>query len=348
MGGWVSRQTAWNWFESTMVMFANVAKSLAWMAFSMASIRPGTIRSRSCRSGEVCTVRCMPAVDDVPFFLSDTTQIRACISGQCDCGATSTASESVPLASVPSRQATKPPKSDRQAEPDPCRAMRDSSEGDCGSSYSAARDATRAARPDADEASPAAVGKLLYDAMRRKNVDSYFLSSTRRAAVSQTHLGQGFVLCLHLRSPCAQLLDAHPQTPLLLDLVLLSVQPQLVLSLERCVSARRRRGGEVVLRERDGEGGVGREDELGITLAPVSARSVKAHEARLQRGKLGAHLMTAMFTGAETVASYTMVVACSIVYQVCRVSMQDERWRSRGSMVRCRKQTRQTSKRKRK
>jgi hypothetical protein len=50
--------------------------------------------------------------------------------------------------------------------------MRLSSEGDWGREKRAARDATSAARPDADEARPAAVGKLLYDAMRRGQAES--------------------------------------------------------------------------------------------------------------------------------------------------------------------------------
>jgi hypothetical protein len=39
--------------------------------------------------------------------------------------------------------------------------------------YSCAKDATRAANSDADDASPAAVGKLLYDAMCTLYADSY-------------------------------------------------------------------------------------------------------------------------------------------------------------------------------
>ena len=46
-------------------------------------------------------------------------------------------------------------------------------EGDTVSAYSCARDATRAANPDADDARPAAVGKLLYDAMWTLYVDNF-------------------------------------------------------------------------------------------------------------------------------------------------------------------------------
>jgi hypothetical protein len=43
--------------------------------------------------------------------------------------------------------------------------MRESSDGDEGSWYNAAREDTRAANPAADDASPAAVGKLFRDAI---------------------------------------------------------------------------------------------------------------------------------------------------------------------------------------
>jgi len=57
---------------------------------------------------------------------------------------------------------------DRHAEPDPWRAMRDRSdcETPCASrSYRRARVAIRADRPEADDARPAAVGKLFSEAM---------------------------------------------------------------------------------------------------------------------------------------------------------------------------------------
>ena len=56
------------------------------------------------------------------------------MSGQWSRGATWTARESIPSACVPISHATKPPNSERHADPEPCRAMRDSSEGDAGSS----------------------------------------------------------------------------------------------------------------------------------------------------------------------------------------------------------------------
>jgi hypothetical protein len=70
----------------------------------------------------------------------------------------------VPSGKEPISQATKPPKRDLHAEPDPWREIKESSLGLAGSLYSAAREETRAAKPDAEEASPAAVGKLLLDA----------------------------------------------------------------------------------------------------------------------------------------------------------------------------------------
>jgi len=51
--------------------------------------------------------------------------------------------------------------------------MRESSEGEVGSLYRAAREATRAANPAAEDASPAAVGKLLKEDMWTLNSDNY-------------------------------------------------------------------------------------------------------------------------------------------------------------------------------
>ena len=50
--------------------------------------------------------------------------------------------------------------------------MIERTEGETVRAYSCARDATRAANPDAEDASPAAVGKLLYDAMCTLYVDN--------------------------------------------------------------------------------------------------------------------------------------------------------------------------------
>ena len=64
-------------------------------------------------------MRCMPAVEEVPFLSSDTTQMRAWMSGQWASDAICSANESEPSAAVPSRHATNPPKRERQAEPEP-------------------------------------------------------------------------------------------------------------------------------------------------------------------------------------------------------------------------------------
>ncbi len=70
------------------------------------------------------------------------------------------ATASRPSARSPRAISTKPPKIERAAEPEPRRASSDSSLG--GSSSPAARDAASAsaAKPDADDASPDAVGTL--------------------------------------------------------------------------------------------------------------------------------------------------------------------------------------------
>ena len=81
--------------------------------------------------------------------------------GQWDWEATWIARESSPVGDSPFCHATKPPKRDRQAEPEPWRAMIERIDGETVRAYKCARDATRAANPDADDASPAAVGKLL-------------------------------------------------------------------------------------------------------------------------------------------------------------------------------------------
>jgi hypothetical protein len=104
------------------------------MASEISFMRSGTMCSIRCwRRAEVSTVRCIPDVEEVPFLSSETTQMRACISGQCSRGATSTARESEPSGDDPISHATKPPKRDRQADPDPWRAINESSDGVDGS-----------------------------------------------------------------------------------------------------------------------------------------------------------------------------------------------------------------------
>ena len=69
---------------------------------------------------------------------------------------------------APACMRTKPPKIERAAEPEPRRASSDSSRG--GSSRPAARVAATAsaAKPDADEARPEAVGKRLCEVTRAR------------------------------------------------------------------------------------------------------------------------------------------------------------------------------------
>lgn len=50
--------------------------------------------------------------------------------------------------------------------------MRESCEGEAGSAYNAAREETKAAKPEAEEARPAAVGKLLCEQMCTGKVES--------------------------------------------------------------------------------------------------------------------------------------------------------------------------------
>ena len=147
-------------------------KFRSWIAFSISFISRGTTSFvRSWKSCDVFTVACMPVVLLMPFLSALTTRIRAFISGQWLRGATTRATLSTPSSRSPLSQATYPPSRLLQAEPDPCRAMRDSSVGDCGKEYRSAIARTRAAKPAADEASPAAVGKLLTDTRRRGNTE---------------------------------------------------------------------------------------------------------------------------------------------------------------------------------
>lgn len=132
------------------------------------------------------------------------------------------------------------------------------------------------------------------------------------------------VLLLLSQAPCSQLVDAGPNTATLLDRVIFSIQPKTVGSSERLVGARSGGATEVVLVKGDRQGGVGREDELGVALSPVPRVSIilidgwpaspallcpsngpsfpSQYSARVKKTRR-THLMTAMFTGAEAVAS---------------------------------------------
>mmetsp|Transcript_13499 Transcript_13499/g.42496 ORF Transcript_13499/g.42496 Transcript_13499/m.42496 type:complete len:216 (+) Transcript_13499:375-1022(+) len=173
MGGNVSRQVAWNWLESAMVRLAKVVKSRARIARSIASMRSGTMaEARWARRRDVLTDSDIPEVDGVSFCASDTTAMSTFISGQWEAGATHRPSESDPSSFVPMSHATHPPNTLRHAEPEPARAYPDTCSGvkvrafgraNCASNFSTARvhETASAARPAADEARPAAVGKLL-------------------------------------------------------------------------------------------------------------------------------------------------------------------------------------------
>lgn len=149
-----------------MVSSANFGKSLSRIAFFMASNLWGTTSAiRWANKSEVATVDCIPVVLGVSFLSSLTTKMTALSDGQCSNGAISTAFESCPSGKVPISQATNPPKSDLHAEPEPFRAIFDNSDMSWGNSYNFAIAETNAAKPAADDAKPAAVGKLFSETM---------------------------------------------------------------------------------------------------------------------------------------------------------------------------------------
>mmetsp|Transcript_3226 Transcript_3226/g.7882 ORF Transcript_3226/g.7882 Transcript_3226/m.7882 type:complete len:208 (-) Transcript_3226:183-806(-) len=148
-----------------MVMRPKVSKSFSMMAFSMSAIRLGTTTlARWSMRADVLTDVCIPDDDDTAFFPAFTTKTRICISGQCSAGATCDATESTPSSRSPSVHRTHPPYTERQADPDPTRAIDDSSVS--ATPYTCASADTRQAYPAADDASPAAVGKLLAEHTR--------------------------------------------------------------------------------------------------------------------------------------------------------------------------------------
>jgi hypothetical protein len=139
----------------------------------MSFMRRGTVSlAREAKSDEVATVVCMPEVDETSFFAALATRITARMLGQWDAGATWKATESEPSVAEPCSQPAYPPKRERHAEPEPCRAIRDSSVGLAGSWYRLAMARTRAAKPAADEARPAAVGKLFSETILRGSEES--------------------------------------------------------------------------------------------------------------------------------------------------------------------------------
>lgn len=131
MGGSVSWQVAWKELLSRMVICAKAAKSRLWIAASISRMRAGTtVLARVVNRVDVFTVVCMPDVLLTSFFAALATRIKACICGQCDRAATARAALSSPSSRVPASHATYPPSRLRHADPDPCRAMSESSCGD--------------------------------------------------------------------------------------------------------------------------------------------------------------------------------------------------------------------------
>lgn len=108
-------------------------------------------------NSDVSTVPCIPDVDEVVFFTSETTRMGACMSGQCSRDATSTARDLVPSAFFPLLSC------DVAAEERAAKGARalagDEREGrEVGwELVEGAREATSAGKPAADEARPAVV-----------------------------------------------------------------------------------------------------------------------------------------------------------------------------------------------
>src|SRR5690242_12958414 len=120
MGGYVSKQVAWNELLSIMVTLAKVSKSLFLIASCISCIRLGTVSlALDANRVDVATVVCMPDVLETSFFAALTTRITARMFGQWLAGATSNALLSEPSAAEPCSQPTYPPKRLRHAEPEP-------------------------------------------------------------------------------------------------------------------------------------------------------------------------------------------------------------------------------------
>ena len=88
------------------------------------------------------------------------------------------------------------------------------------------------------------------------------------AQADSTHLGERRVLVFKLFPNSPHLLNAGRKPPTVLDLLLDAIEPETVF-VEGRVCARCCCGTEMVLVEGNGKRGVGGEDELGVTLAPV-------------------------------------------------------------------------------
>ena len=104
----------------------------------------------------------MPAVDETRFasreVIATTTD-----SGQSAASRIGSANASLPSGAVPACSSTKPPKIERAADPEPRRARIDSSLAVASTPAAAQAATARAANPEADDARPAPVGKLLVE-----------------------------------------------------------------------------------------------------------------------------------------------------------------------------------------
>jgi hypothetical protein len=137
--------------------------------------------------------------------------------------------------------------------------MRESVDADAGSLYSAASDDTRAAKPEAEEASPAAVGKLLCEQMCTLKPEIWMMGGRESVQVpcsrechSLADLGETGLAILKLLPHTLHLRDARREAAAVLDLIFLPIEPEPVL-LERGVGTRRRRRAQVVLVECHGQ-----------------------------------------------------------------------------------------------
>eukprot|EP01139_Manchomonas_bermudensis_P019483 Amastigsp_a676841_52.p3 type:complete len:258 gc:universal Amastigsp_a676841_52:1017-244(-) len=189
-------------------------------------MRSGTTRSRSAISGEVLAVCCMPADDEVSFFWSLATQTSTRISGQCVSVATCTAIESSPpFAAEPATHLTHPPYMERHAEPEPMRAIVESSP--C-TAYICASANASVAYPAADDARPAAVGKLFSLTMRTLYAGHAALGTSTRPEASTLSLARSrtsrSTACVRLllmssRSPLSQISSSFRSIDARIDVV---------------------------------------------------------------------------------------------------------------------------------
>src|SRR5262245_26453924 len=133
----------------------------------------------------------MPLREPISFSPFAVTAMTTS-SGHSLLSSSGSAKLSLPSAAVPACISTKPPKIERAADPDPWRATMLRSRGESARPNAASAARTSAANPDAEDASPAPVGKLLRlttrtrvstPALRRKrstHAEIFARSSSRR------------------------------------------------------------------------------------------------------------------------------------------------------------------------